>query len=127
MILAVDLGKKTSGLAISGGTLATPLETIVHNSLDEAIFKITKVCKHHDVDKIIVGFVEGEIKSYFEKFASLFQKTNPNIPVILLDETMTTRQSRQTMIKLQVPKTKRAKREHEIAASLLLQSYLDTQ
>ncbi len=77
------------------------------------------------VDKIVIGFVEGEIKSYFQKFVKNFKTKKPNIEVVMWDETLTSRQARNWMIKQQVPKTKRKLKEHEIAASLILQSYLD--
>ena len=126
MILAVDLGQKTTGVAISEGNLASPYKTLKHQSAKEAIVKISKVCSEVGVEKLVVGYVEGKIKSFFENFAHNFKRTNPGIEVVLLDETMTTRQARQTLLQLQVPKTKRAKKEHEIAASIILQSYLDS-
>ena len=127
MILAIDLGQKTSGVAVSEGQLATPYSTIKHQSIKEAVSKISKICDELEVEKLVVGYVEGKIKSSFENFVKNFKNVNPKIKVILFDETMTTRQARNYMIKLQVPKTKRAKREHEIAASIILQSYLDSQ
>lgn len=126
MILAVDLGQKTSGLAVSEGQLAMPYSTIKHQSIRDAVEKISKICDQLGVEKLVVGFVEGKIKSYFQKFVKDFKAKRPEIKVILLDETMTTRQAQIYMIKLQVPKTKRIKKEHEIAASIILQSYLDS-
>jgi len=126
VILAVDLGQKTTGIAISEGNLASPYKTLKHQSTKEAVVKISKVCSELGAEKLVVGYVEGKIKSFFENFVKNFKRANPGIEVILLDETMTTRQARQTLLQLQVPKTKRAKKEHEIAASIILQSYLDS-
>ncbi len=125
MILAVDLGKKTTGLAISSGTIAAPYKTITHKNLNEAIAKISKICNEESVDQLVLGFVEGKIKSYFDDFAKKFKDANPNITVIPRDETLTSRQATETMINLGVPKLKRRQREHEIAASHILQGYLD--
>ncbi|OGD83152.1 hypothetical protein A2165_01255 [Candidatus Curtissbacteria bacterium RBG_13_40_7] len=124
-ILGVDLGQKTTGLAISSGTLATPYATLKHQSIGEAVTKVSKICDELEVEKLVVGFVEGKIKSYFQSFVKNFKTQRPDIEVILVDETFTTRQARETMIKLQVPKTKRSGKEHEIAAAHILQSYLD--
>ena len=126
MILGIDLGQKTTGMAISEGHFATPYSTIKHQSIKEAVSKISKICDELGVKKLVVGFVEGKIKSYFQKFAKIFEKINPEIEVILWDETMTTRQAQSYMIKLQIPKIKRAKKEHQVAASIILQSYLDS-
>ena len=126
MILGIDLGQKTTGLAISEGNFASPYTTIKHQTIKEAVSKISKICDELGVKKLVVGFVEGKIKSYFQKFAKIFERINPEIEVILWDETMTTRQARSYMIKLQIPKIKRAKKEHQVAASIILQSYLDS-
>lgn len=125
MILGIDLGKKTTGLAISEGDLATPYSTITHKSLLEAVSKTIEICSKLAVDKIVLGFVEGKEKSYFEKFKSLLSHKLSNMEIIMQDETLSTRQARETMIKIKVPKDKRAKKEHEISASLILQSYLN--
>ena len=125
MILGIDLGKKTTGIAISEGQLATPYKTITHKSQKEAVLKIARMCDELEVEKLVVGFVEGKIKSYFENFAKEFRKKRPAIEVIMIDETLTTRQATETMIKLQLSKKTRQKKEHEMAASQILQSYLN--
>ena len=43
------------------------------------------------------------------------------------DETLTSGQAQDYMIKLAVPKMKRREKEHEVSASIILQSYLDSQ
>ena len=125
MILGIDLGKKTTGIAISEGQLATPYKTITHKSQKEAVLKIARMCDELEVEKLVVGFVEGKIKSYFENFAKEFGKARPAIEVIMIDETLTTRQAQETMIKLQLSRKNRQKKEHEMAAVLILQSYLN--
>ena len=125
MILGIDLGQKTTGIAISEGLLATPYKTITHKSQKEAVLKIVELCDELEVEKLVVGFVEGKIKSYFENFAKEFRKKRPAIEVIMVDETLTTRQATETMIKLQLSKKTRQKKEHEMAASQILQSYLN--
>ncbi|KKR78068.1 MAG: hypothetical protein UU23_C0004G0050 [Candidatus Curtissbacteria bacterium GW2011_GWA1_40_9] len=125
MLLAVDLGKKTTGVAISSGTISTPYKTITHKNLKEAVDKISKITEKESVRKIILGFVEGKIKSYFEDFAKKFKLQNPQVEIVMRDETLTSRQATETMINLGVPKLKRRKKEHEIAAAHILQSYLN--
>lgn len=126
MILGVDLGQKTTGLAISEGRLASPYRTIRHESIKEAVLKIAQICDELEVERLVVGFVEGKIKSYFQNFVKNFKKERPEIEVVLHDETLTTRQARESMIKLQVPKLRRGEKEHEVAASIILQSFLDS-
>lgn len=125
MILGVDLGQKTTGVAVSEGQLASPYKTINHKSQDEAVEKISQIARKLSADTLVLGFVEGKIKAIFENFTQKFTQKNPHIKVVYWDETLTTLQARETMIKLNIPKHKRAKKEHEVAASLILQNYLD--
>lgn len=125
MILAIDLGEKTTGLAVSDSTIATPYKTISHKTMDDALTSIIRIIDQEKIDTVVLGFVEGKIKVMFNDFATKLQSLIPNIKIIMVDETLTSLQARQTLIKLNVRKTKRAAKEHEVAASLILQSYLD--
>ncbi|MEK7580744.1 MAG: Holliday junction resolvase RuvX [Patescibacteria group bacterium] len=125
MFLGVDLGKKTTGLAISSGTISSPLKTITHKSLREVVEKISAVCQEEGIETIVLGYVEGKIKNYFLGFEKKFKEKNPGIEIVLVDETLTSRQATETMININLPKVKRQKKEHEIAASLILQGYLN--
>ena len=77
------------------------------------------------IDTVVIGFVEGKIKVLFENFANSLKKEMPQLKIILWDETLTTRQAIQSMIKLGTAKHKRRQKEHEVSAALILQSYLD--
>jgi len=127
MILGIDLGQKTTGIAISEGQLASPYQTIKHKNLKDATSSIIQIIKLEKVDTVVIGFVEGKIKSFFEKFAKNLKTALPDLEVILWDETLTTRQATESMIKLGTAKLKRRQKEHEVSAALILQSYLDEQ
>ena len=126
MILGIDLGQKTTGLATSESTLATPYQTITHKTPQEALAKILAIVDQLSVDTIVLGFVEGKIKPFFENFARKLEEQRPKIKVVLVDETLTSRQATENMVKLGTTKQKRAEKEHEVAAALILQSYLDS-
>lgn len=125
MILGIDLGAKTTGLAISNSNIATPYKTITHKNQKEATDQIVKVIDAENVDKVILGFVQGKIKKLFTDFQASLKREKPGLEIILWDETLTSGQARQTLIKLDVPKMKRRQKEHEYAAAVILQSYLD--
>ncbi len=125
MILGIDLGKKTTGMAISSGTIASPYKTITNKNLEEAVEKISHIADEESVSQLILGFVDGKIKKYFDDFAFEFRKKNPHIELIMIDETLTSRQASETMININMPKNKRRKKEHEIAACHILESYLN--
>ena len=125
MILGIDLGAKTTGLAITGSNIATPYKTITHKNQKEATNQIVKIIDAENVDRVILGFVEGKIKKLFTDFQAGLKKEKPDLEVILWDETLTSGQARQTLVKLGIPKFKRRQKEHEYAAAAILQSYLD--
>lgn len=127
MILGVDLGQKTTGLAISSGQLASPYATITHKNMEQAATSLIRIIEQERIDTVVIGFVEGKIKKFFEDFATSLKQQNPSVEIVLWDETLTSRQAKDNMIKLHVPKMKRRSKEHEMAASFILQSYLDSQ
>ena len=126
MVLGIDLGEKTTGLATSESTISTPYKTITHKNTQEALLKITNVIDDLNIGIVVLGFVEGKIKTLFDNFAMKLQAVRPDVEIVMLDETLTSRQASQSMIKLGIAKAKRAKKEHEVAAALILQSYLDS-
>ncbi len=126
MYLGIDLGAKTTGLAISEGSFASPYLTITYKSQKEAVERTSAIIKNQNIDKVILGFVEGKIKTLFTSFAKALQVKNPNIEIVMWDETLTSGQALAHLIKLQVPQKKRAQKEHEVAAAIILQSYLDS-
>lgn len=126
MILGIDLGQRTTGIAISEGQLASPYTTIRHKSIKEAAAKVNQICERLNADTVVLGKVEGKIRSLFENFADKLKIQNSDLTIIFWDETLTSRQARVSMIKLHVPKKKRGAKEHEVAASIILQSYLDS-
>lgn len=126
MILGIDLGQKTTGVAISEGQFASPYVTITHKAQSEAVQKINKLVNDLNADTLVLGIAEGKIRSLFDNFSRELKRQNPKLKIVLWDETLTTRQARETMIKLNIPRNMRAKKEHEVAAAVILQSYLDS-
>ena len=131
-ILAVDHGKKNLGLAISdeSGTIANPLYTIPHTSRIVDAARIAERAVAHDVRLIIVGQSfddEGnpnQAGRRAAKFADVLRQQT-NIPVGMWDEAFTTQDARSARIAMGVPRKKRSGHVDEIAATVLLQSYLD--
>lgn len=125
MILGIDLGQKTTGLAISEGNFASPYKTIKHNNQKAAVSQIVKIIDEVSAEKVVLGYVEGKIKKMFSEFAKSLRSQKPNIEIVLWDETLTSRQATETMIKLQIARRRRQIKEHSVAASHILQSYLE--
>ncbi|MCI7241807.1 MAG: Holliday junction resolvase RuvX [Bacilli bacterium] len=132
--LGLDLGSKTLGVALSDttNTIASSLKTIFfkeddYNSLIEPIRELVN---EYNISKIVLGLPKNmnntlgpraEISYSFKKLL----EDNLNIEVILEDERLTTVISNNIMIKADMSRKKRKKKVDSIAASLILQSYLD--
>jgi putative Holliday junction resolvase len=131
-ILAVDPGSKRIGLALSDltGTIANPLMVVQHVArlLDAAA--VAEVAASHQVGLIVVGqSLDDDGNPSFEgRRASRFAealKTQTTIPVVLWEESFTTRDARSARIQMGVPRRKRTGHLDDLAATVLLQSYLD--
>ena len=131
-ILAVDHGEKRIGLALSDptGTVAKPLQVIKHVSrlLDAA--QVADVATQHDAGLIVIGqsFDEEGNPNLAGRRAAKFAEAlreQSSIPVVLWDESFSTQDARATRIEMGVSRKKRAGHMDELAAVMILKSYLD--
>ena len=131
--LGLDLGSHTLGVSISdkGGVLANSLNTIRHE--EDYPFLIQKVCElvsTYEVDAIVLGFPKnmnntigpkGELSLHFKE--ELEKKLS--IPIFLQDERLTTKSAHDVLIMGNMSRKKRKKVVDSVAATIILQSYLD--
>ena len=132
--LGLDLGSKTLGIAISDKTLtiASVLKTINFNTddYDSLIEPLKEIIKENEITKIILGYplnMNGTIGERAE-ITIEFKKKLENafqIEVILQDERLTSVISNQVLIDADLSRKKRKKKVDGMAASLILQSYLN--
>jgi putative Holliday junction resolvase len=133
-VMAVDPGEKRIGIAMSDptGTIASPLMVIPHESRADSAQKIISLAKDHQAERIIVGITmhpDGTVTfqgRQARRLAGAIRSQTP-IPVELWDESGTTRAAREAGLKMGAPQKKRRGHLDEIAAALILQSYLDNQ
>jgi putative Holliday junction resolvase len=132
-ILGVDHGEKHIGLAISDptATVARPLRVLKHVSRLMDAAQVANLATENDVALIVIG------QSYDEegkpnlagrraaKFAEAL-KAQTQIPVVLWDESFSTQEARSTRIEMGVSRKKRGGHLDELAAVMILKSYLDT-
>lgn len=118
-ILGVDYGRRKIGLAISEGILSQPLKVIRFSSFEDAVKKTREVQKEFGADKIIVGISEGEMGEESKKFAREAHAET-------FDETLSTHEAQRLSREGNVGRQKRKNLEDAYAASIMLQSYLDT-
>jgi putative Holliday junction resolvase len=130
--LGVDHGEKNIGIAISdpSGTIARPLAVFAHTSRQQDAAAITELAATEEVDLIVVGQstdLDGKPDFSGRKAARLAAeiRTQSSLPVELWDESFSTQEARQSRIEMGIGPAKRAGHNDEVAAAIILQSYLD--
>lgn len=130
-ILAIDLGEKRTGIAIcdKNETISYPLEIITETDKNKLIEKIFKIVNENKADLILVGFAKnmdgsvGEKAKNCEKFAKdLKEKTK--LPVALWDERQTTKLASRFLIESNTKKRKKKKVIDGVAATIILDSFI---
>ena len=131
-VLALDVGKKRIGLAVSDplGITAQGLPTLHRVRIREDLEHILNVCREQEVTLLLVGQPlhmsgdESRQGKYTKDFAERLAEYT-GLPVKFLDERLTTVQAERVLRESGISIEKRAKAVDKLAAVLLLQSYLD--
>lgn len=133
-IMGIDYGSKRIGIAVSDplGFTAQPLEVIARTSLVKDVERIRAIVRERDVVRIVLGLplnmdgTPGMLTDNVNSFADTLRE-KIGIPVELYDERMTTMQvDRMLTEEADVSRERRKQVRDKLAASLILQSYLDS-
>ncbi len=131
-IMGLDVGDKTIGVAISDPLLFTAqgLKTIKRESNKKDIKEIEDIIKEYNINKIVIGFpknMNNTVGPQGEKVLSFVDKLKKRIKIeiILEDERLTTIAAERTLIEGDVSRRNRKKVIDKIAATYILQTYLD--
>ena len=132
-ILAIDYGLRRVGLAVTDPMqmLAIPLDTI---DTPKIIQYLKDYLLRENVETIILGFPKNmdgndtDATPIVEKFNLELSTNFPNIPIKLVDERLTSRMAKQTLIDAGYKKKDRKNKKlvDTVAAALILQTYLET-
>jgi putative Holliday junction resolvase len=132
-IMAVDPGDKRLGLAVSDptGTIANPLTVLKHQSRLVDAATIASIASEQGVSLTIVGAtyeLDGELTPQGRKANRLAEaiRTQTDLPVTLWDEAGSTQAARSARIQMGVKRSKRSGHLDELAAVVILQSYLES-
>jgi putative Holliday junction resolvase len=132
-ILAVDPGEKHIGIAISDptGMIASPLTVLQHISrlLDAA--EIAKLAQENQAEIIVIGqsMDEDGLSTLQSRRADRLAEAihqQSNLPVIMWDESFSTQEARRARIEMGTTRRKRSGHMDDLAATVILQSYLDS-
>ena len=134
-VLGLDLCNRTLGMAISDflGILANPIGTFrfEDQDLDSALEETKRVIKENQVEKIVLGFPKnmngtiGPQAEYCLKFKEMLEEATA-LEVIMIDERLTSKQADVIMLAADMSRKKRKKNVDKLAATIILQTYLDT-
>ena len=128
--LGLDIGKKRIGIAISRSPLAGNYETLYCKTWTKDISHIAEIVSKENIDEIVVGLplnmdgTEGEMAEYVKKFCGML-KSKILAKIIYVDERLTSISADHIMHDAGERKTKKKGLIDQVAASLILQSYLD--
>ncbi|GIO21834.1 Holliday junction resolvase RuvX [Oceanobacillus sp. J11TS1] len=134
-VAGLDVGSKTIGVAISDalGWTAQGLTTIYWNEeeISSADEELQKIIKENEVSQIVVGLPKnmngsiGERGEASERYAE-YLKEKYHLPVVLWDERLTTMAAERVLLEADMSRKKRKKVIDKMAASMILQGYLDS-
>ncbi len=120
--LAIDYGTKRIGLALSKGSLAEPWQILPND--DQIFAQLKECCQQQKIDQIIVGLSEKEMAEKTKLFVKQLS-TQLTLPVIFMDETLSSKQVQAKLIQAGAPLKKRQGPIDHYAAALILQNWLD--
>ena len=132
-VLAVDLGLSRTGLAISdqNAILASPVGTVAEHNAERLADRVAAMALEQKAEKIVVGHPRnmdgscGESARRAEAFAEALRERLA-LPVVLWDERMTTVTAIGYLNEQNVRGKKRKAVVDTVAATVILQNYLDS-
>jgi putative pre-16S rRNA nuclease len=133
-VLALDLGKRRIGLALSDelGITAQGLETLQRSNIREDLARLAQLASEKNVALILVGNPlhmsghEGRQAEYARDFGERLREAT-GLPIEYRDERLTTVEAQRVLRQSGISIQKRAKAVDRLAAVILLESYLDSQ
>jgi putative Holliday junction resolvase len=131
-LLGLDVGDKTIGVAVSDelGWTAQGVETIKRQSKEKDLARLSELIAQYQVGAIVVGLPKnmngtiGPRAEMCQAFGRLLEERT-SLPVHMWDERLTTMAAERMLISADVSRQKRKTVIDKMAATLILQGYLD--
>lgn len=132
-VLGIDFGAKRIGLAVSDplGYTAQGIQTLLNKGREQILQDLAGICGNYSITEIVVGLPINMNGTFGPKakevldLVSDLEKTL-NLPVKTLDERLSSRQAERLMIEEGLSHQKKKLQSDRLAATLLLQSYLES-
>jgi len=131
-IMALDVGEVTIGVAVSDPleVTAQPLTTVRRQGRRTDLAALRRLVDEHEVTQVIVGLPlrlggeRGSAALEAEAFAAWLREAL-SLPVTTWDERLTSVQAERVLLEADVSRRRRREVIHQMAAALILQSWLD--
>jgi len=134
-IMGLDFGSKTVGVAISDGLLLTAqgkeiIRRKEENKLRQTLARIEELIVEYEVEEIVLGLpkhmngTEGVRVELSMEFKDKLERRT-GLPVVMWDERLTTVSADKLMMEAGIRRENRKEYVDQIAATLILQGYLD--
>lgn len=131
-LLGLDVGDKRIGIALSdeSATLASGLATLQRVGPRKDLKAIAALVRQHEVGNVVVGLprrLDGSLGEQAQKVLHFLDELRPvvKVPVVSWDERFTSAVATQALIEGGVSRRDRKQVVDKVAATLILQSYLD--
>lgn len=132
-IMGLDVGKKTIGVAISdeNSITAQPLKTIMRASRDKDTEELKGIIREFEIESIVVGLpvnMDGTFGPQSQLVLKFIEtvKAETGLPVEPWDERLSTIAVTKVLIEGDISRKKRKEVVDKMAASYILQGYLDS-
>jgi len=133
-VMALDVGERRIGVAISDPTrlLATPHSTLHAQPRTVALARIAQLVRENEVAEIVVGLpltLSGEVGPQAKLVLAFVDdlRGTLDLPLHTFDERLTSVEAERVMSELGLKPEQRKARIDQVAASLILQDFLDHQ
>jgi putative Holliday junction resolvase len=132
-ILALDVGARTIGLAVSDplGITAQGLDTLRRSNKRSDLAHLESVLREYQVAEVVVGYplkLSGQAGAQAEKVAAFAEQLRRRfgLPVHLWDERLTSAQAGRVLRESEISIRRRGQAVDRLAAVLILQNFLES-
>ena len=132
--LGLDLGTRTLGIAISDAKhlVATPVKVLrfEDSMYEDTIAPLKEIIESEKISKIILGLPKNMNNTIGDRATTTLEykamlERNFDVPVIMQDERLSTVAAHNYMLEADLSRKKRKAKVDGLAASIILQTYLD--
>ncbi len=131
-ILGLDVGERRIGVALSDelGWTAQGLTVIERRNVAEDVRRLVALVREHSCGQVVVGLprrTDGRIGPEAEAVQAFGRRLAQaaGVPIVYWDERFSTAQAEHTLLQAGVSRARRRQVIDQVAASVILQAYLD--